>query len=152
MYFTIQLALKHSGAGLYAITNSVDYQDYAFSRGERDFKIAFNVIHISNDIRVRYIDTNISLRNFKAVDATPMYNETEDQSMRDFVPFRELDSNQKTEDIIIDPEDVSFWMNKILEAQKPKQKEIREKMLRERRLENLKPVHDVHAKIISLAS
>jgi len=81
-----------------------------------------------------------------------MYDETEEQNMRDFVPFRELDSNEKTEDIIIDPSEVSFWMNKILDAQKPKQKDIRDRVLKDRRRDNMKPVHDVHAKIISFAS
>ena len=90
-------------------------------------KYVFEILSIAPRVEVmRTLLHNVagpSALSFNTFDAmTPTY---EVQDLRTMLPFME----HKPKEIIVNPEDVSFWLDKLLSAQEPQQKEIREKKI-----------------------
>lgn len=89
--------------------------------------------------------------DFEPIDARPQFmsGPRDVRHIEDFRIFQPVDRNPE---IIVDPNDVPGMMERILELQSPKQREIREKARKEATRGQFRDGHrQVHAQIISIA-
>jgi len=147
----IRLLMRHQDLRLYAFS---EFSSFDFFRYAKDASYAlptFRVIHAAPRIEVvRAMD---SFGMFKQIDARPSVGPFEPKSIEDFGIFNT--PLVRTEEIIVDPGEVSDILQKLLEMQSPEQKAIRERnRARERRGEvpEAGPTQKFHAQIISLDS
>jgi len=140
------LILRHRDMRLYAICAETEFDFMRNARsGFQQALPVFEVIHVANNIEVFRIDTSVS--SFHQIDAAPQFVNTELKSIDDFKIF--ATPLVRTEELIVEPADVSALLEKIKSMQSPEQKNIRE---RNRRRENdTRPSQVFHAQIISLS-
>lgn len=167
----IRLILKHEGAKQYAITDMLRVDHYSMLSNIKNYtqiltSSCFNIIGLSNSVNIRYEtrgNNNNWFSNFEAVDCTPQLIKTTDYNLQDFKLFRPIPETAK--EIIIDPNSVNELMNRVLELQNPKQKELRDKYRMERLREGIEaqsttcleesikynPARDIHLQIVTAA-
>lgn len=158
---SMRLALRHERAGLYAITRDVSTMCMMdMARGGDWWKmIEFEVIWCGSGGRF-HIMPQMGALNFKPVSGIPEFDECEykDVDFRDAIPFRTINADPASE-IIVAPDSVPELLEMILKLQDPRQAEIRERRRREafrdktgERITEMRPVSDIRAQIITLAS
>lgn len=164
--YELRLALRHEGARLYAITNSINLRaSELYSAATEKLRtyqhlvsIPFHVQVIGNSIEFRHVQSIMSsglMRDsFQPINSVPEMGELT-ENIRDFKFFKTINPTMK--DIVVDPSQVPELLDMILKVQRPTQEQIRK---REKSRENLewmrngfevKPAHQVQAQIITLA-
>lgn len=165
---SLRLAMRHTGAKLYAISNEV-VVDYGRLSGSLQNPVAYAeyLSHVCFSIACVALDIRFAVRGeqayggtfasrFQAIDPFPQERIVE-ESIHDFKFFKV--ANPSIKDIIVSPDQVPELLEMVLRAQAPGQREIR---ARERSRKNMqayregfnstKPAHSVQAQIITLAS
>lgn len=108
---------------------------FAATRIEMIRAMSFGVINWSADA-FRPIDSDILPRTVEC-DHLDLWN----------LPLFDTIISPPSE-IIIDPKEIGFWLDKINEAQQPRQKEIRDRMLKEKRMSDHKA--KIHAQLLTI--
>lgn len=142
---SLRILMRHAPQKLYAITRPLgfDYEmDFRFEAAGRGRGEPLFVQYIASNLNVQIIEPYFA---FKPIDAMPQTQEIRaPQSIEDFnifaVPLA------RTNEIIVEPQEVEYFLGKILELQKPKQKEIRQRKYRE---DEVRPEQVFHAQILS---
>ena len=148
---SFRLALRNQDYHVYGITENTDF-DYGhfYNRHvggnpyrSEDFPI-LNVQWFSTDMVIQIHD---NLQHFRPIDAYPQVIDQEIKNIEDFNIF--ATPLARTEEIIVDPDDVADMMRRIKEIQKPIQENIR---MKNRRMDNLetRPKQEFHAQILSI--
>lgn len=148
----LRILMRHAPQRLYALTRpAVAMFEAEFYRhtkyspyGMDDLESVAPLVvqYMASDMKVQIIEPSMA---FKPIDAMPQMQEIRDpQSIEDFnifaVPLA------RTNEIIVEPQEVEYFLGKILELQKPKQKEIRKRQYRE---DEVRPEQVFHAQILS---
>lgn len=157
----IRLALRHEAAGLYAVSAPVDYRYFVrlddLKAGISNRTVQpFQIVCMGSGIRFRILPEFRAL-SFQAVSGIPEAEMSTEISIEDAIPFRKL--SMDAPEIIMDPKRVPELMDIILKLQDPRQVEIREKRRREayrsrdgeKIPDNMRPISDIRAQIITLA-
>jgi len=149
MYRSVRIALHHPQAGLYGITNNIrmDFQDTILDYRSIHDKMfpPFEVVQISSEMVFQF-NKNTPMPNFNPIDACPQYDNVmwRRQKISDMKIFAPIDL-KRTNEIIIEPDEVGYWLEKLLAVQKPGQKKIRENLKKH----DLREQHTFHAQILS---
>lgn len=143
----LQLIMRHQDLKLYAITERTRFDFYQNARSNVPPPV-FRVIHAAPMLHV--LQLGQSVLNYRQIDAAPQITNMEYRSIEDLgifaVPLA------RTEEIIVEPADVSALLEQIRKMQAPEQAEIRARQRsRERAGENplTRPSQQFHAQIIS---
>lgn len=151
----IGLALRHQGLQLHGFTDFVnhDYERAIYGGIER---------HVFRIVRMFY-EKNMNFEVIRSddwrmacspVDCQPQMTTREIKSMEDFAIF--ATPLTRTQEIIVDPNDVNELMERILKLQMPEQDAIHaRKKLRESRegyVPEYQPRQNFHAQILSIAA
>lgn len=141
------LRLRHSeGEQVQALSNYIafDFVAHVHVGGQhtvlREVKVPISMF---NNITL-HLHSTITPGVFEPVDAIPTYIDEEVKSLDDFKIFQ---SKAPTE-ILVEPDNVNRMLDMILSKQSPKQRELREKFLKEQALQK----QIVHAKILSVVA
>lgn len=148
----IRLLMRHQQLNMYAISEFNTFDFFHYARSQNTPTPVFRVIQAAPRIEVVNMIGD-SLDRFRQIDARPAFDRFERKSIEDFGIFNV--PLVRTEEIIVDPGEVSDILQKLLEMQSPEQKAIRDRNRgRDRRGEMLEagPVQKFHAQIISLDS
>lgn len=164
--YELQLALRHDGAKLYAISHQIRIpheQLYACMSNRENFHVfvsnqIFHIQAVAPGIQFHCIPMTTGLgfkESFRPVDPFPQERETID--LRDFKFFKV--GNPSLKEIVVDPEQVPELLELVLKAQGPTMQEIKRReqsrantaWVREN-MGSTKPAHQVQAQIITLAS
>ncbi len=146
---SMTIAAKHPKARVIFISSPIRCESYAYEM-KTDFQGSIERV-ITENVKIMMSDYHIAqLQDFKPVDATPTIVEMREMSYHDYNIFKPVP--ERTDELVVKPEEVGMWIKRIKEAQGEKQREIREK-IRKGRID-LQPVpeHTIHAQIISLAA
>lgn len=141
-----RLMLRHGGMKLYAVSEFSQYDYYGDVYG-RTMPPVFHVIQVANRIEVIQMTGLIS--GFRQIDAAPQVTSEAPKSVEDLGIF--ATPMVRTEEIIVEPADVSAMLEQIRKMQSPEQKEIR---ARERSRERTADPVDrqvFHAQILSFS-
>jgi hypothetical protein len=139
----IRLLMNHRQMRLYAISEYSEF-DYYRNAQSRGMAPTFNVTHVASRIEVLRIHDRLD--NFKLIDAAPQIVNSEITSIEDFGIFAV--PMVRTEEIIVDPKDVSAMLEQIRAMQSTEQRNIRERNVsRDRR--DAVPEQIFHAQILS---
>ncbi len=160
----MQLAMRHEGAKLYAISHRINidhgdlYRHMQSMVGYAEFisQQIFRIQAVSPSIRFYVMATMGSMvSEFDAIDPFPQ--ERVEESIEDFKFFKV--ANPTIKDIIVSPDQVPELLDLVLRAQKPTMNNVRG---RERSRENkiwvdenmrgTKPAHQVQAQLITLCA
>jgi hypothetical protein len=164
-YMGIRLVMKHEGMQCQAVTNQVDYMRALHSshslyvrhlgpNGEDSAILHFHVVRMAHRLGFTVFE-NVEgsfVRSWSAIDAMPQM--VKNVGLDDMQIF--ATPLTRTEELIVDPNDVASILEKIRQAQLPEQKAIRAReRLRESR-EGLRvdaePQMNFHAQILSIAA
>lgn len=161
----LRLAMKHEKARLYAMSapTVLDIGRWTQSImdggvGEYLETVGFDIIHMAPGIRMQILPQMTATR-FDAIDARPMAESLDwkEMDLEDMAMFRPL--NPESE-IVVHPDSIPGLMEKILEAQAPQQKDIREKRRKESMTRDLEgceyqegyePAKDIKAQLVCIA-
>lgn len=164
----VRLAMRHTGLRVYAISDMVtighrEMYDSMFSEagrsvlfGEMMKNLGFDMVTMGSNIAIQMINEASPLASrFNPMNPEPML--TTIQSLEEFRFFRTLSPDVK--DIAVDPSKVPDLLDLVLKCQLPQQEAIRRRersrenldTYRRMGLENIKPLHEVRAQIITLA-
>lgn len=161
-YAGLRLALRNEHLHLYAVSQLISFEYMHYRNGGYDLVEALRhlvvpIIYMAPRIQCVEVVGNFS--KFKPIDAEPMWANQNIRDLEDFNIFRTLD---KSKELIVEPQTVAEMLQQIKKYQEPKQKEIREnlrkKRLAERKfksfleLQEVRPLQDVHAQIITIAA
>ena len=148
----LRLALRNQKCHLVFYSNQIDFSVHQFDSGRFNKTAPINqVVSENTTIMIQGLRGGGDfLQNYNPIDAIPQIVEMKEISYKDIDIFKK--SITRTDEIIVNPEEVGMWMRKIKESQSPKQKEIRENIRRGRLNLEAVPEHTVHAQIISLAA
>ncbi len=161
----IRLAFRHDEFQQSAITNSVSYwrlseqlhsQYMRMTEDGDPYLLTFEIVRMAHEVSVRCYDDDDNRPIWKAVDAAPQFMSTSKiVRLEDFAVFAEAPLT-RTQELIVDPNDVQELMSRIIDLQKPEQDRLRAKArLRESR-EGLEleagPKQTFHAQILSIAA
>lgn len=145
-YYRIGLLMRHQAMKLYALSDTAEFDFY---RGAHEHMPPprFIVHHITPQIQVvRYDATSI---DYRVVDARPQMVQQQIKGIEDLgifaVPL------VRTEEIIVDPADVSAMLEQIHKMQSEGQKEIRARTRQRERADPI-PQQIFHAQILSFAA
>lgn len=143
----MRLALRHDGCRLYALSARVPYLHFLGDAAlDLRARHPFVIQMVSSDITVRIMD---DLSAFAPIDAKPQYTESVEKSIEDFSIFAA--PLVRTQELIVDPNDVQALLDRIKAVQAPQQASIRQRN-RTRAYEHGAVDRQVfHAQIISLA-
>jgi hypothetical protein len=148
----LQLAIYHKDAGVSGISDIVDTRFLwdLVNRGRGgwlpDGAIRFNICGLSHQ-HVIATPMRISANTFRPIDAFPEVVEGYSRGgLEQMIQFREVPTDEAAE-LIVKPEDVNRILEMVLEAQDPKQKEIRDRQRRK----GLLNTRQVRGQIITLA-
>jgi hypothetical protein len=165
MQMGVRLAFRHDELDMSAITNMIDYFKLAqlsAARGgwaaDQDIgRLKFDIVRMTSGRMMveTYRDPHDSGTMWKAIDGKPQFCSRMYQSLEEFAVFAEVPLT-RTQELIVDPNDVQELMSRIIDLQKPEQQRIRDKQrLRESR-EGLEldagPKQVFHAQILSIAA
>lgn len=124
--FNFRTALHHPD-GLYGISMPVRLPGVMSNNPEVYLEnVSIPIVFMARDVKVHYIMDNLS--GFQPIDAEPTFI-NEIKNIEDFKIFRPVKTPEH--EIIIPQDKVPELLDKILQMQDPKQKEIREKRRRE---------------------
>lgn len=145
---TIRILFRHNDFKIYGLTkvDRFDYQRFWMDQSfERMGSPTLEVRFMCAELRV---NINDNLAAFVAVDAYPQYVEREIKKIEDFGIF--ATPLIRTEEIIVDPNNVAAMLKRIKEIQAPIQTVIRES---NRRRDLRQPIQRqvFHAQILSIA-
>lgn len=145
-----RLALSHDAQRLHAVTawESMPYQaDITYMTGMHGVPWPrFRVAYMAADIRGIKVQ-GLTFEGFQPVDAYPQVVDQEIKSIQDYKIFAA--PLARTQEIIVDPEQVGRLLELIHESQLAKQADIR---ARDRREEEAIPRQQFHAQILSFAA
>lgn len=162
--YEMELAMRHGGANLYAISNRVclPYGEFLSSASSQHewaeylTRICFFIHYVSTEIQFRIMprsENSLWHKEFMAIDPFPQVRDHE-VSIKDFKFFKV--SNPKLQDIIVDPNQVPELLDMVLKAQMPQQELIKRNERSRQNMEAyradypVKPSHVVQAQIITL--
>ncbi len=139
-----RLAMRNDRLGLVGVT---DHHEYGYDPSDRNL-VGRNSppldVAIYTD-RMRFIDTpRVRVEAFDSIDVRPELMATS-YEMRDLVPFRRVNVN--AEQIHLEQASLSEILEIALSRQSGKQQEIRERMLRDKRLKDVMPESEVQAEL-----
>lgn len=141
--FTTRLLLRHRMLDLYGVTKPVELHrfDMRNTRGP-----VFEVVNMTSKLSVVLPQPAF---DFRQIDARPQMAEFSTQEISGFNIF--ATPLARTEEIIVDPQDVSAMLEQIRSMQAPAMKEIRD---RDRRRDREQPAEReiFHAQILSIAA
>lgn len=146
---SMELAMRHERAGLYAITrreHNWGYREqmYAEMRWERRPPLKLHIEEMRSHIQTRQIHS-LNYTDFSPIRSTPMVVEMDRiESLADMVHFAPLHTKQ----IILPPDTVPDLMKRILEMQEPGREAHFRKMTAEAR----KTAPTLHASIFSMVA
>jgi hypothetical protein len=166
----VRLAMRHEDAQIIAIKNKVDFYRFlqanhpshihrSLSGTDEDYFLTFDVVRIGNlNSMVEYWSLGDDDRNpygaFRPIDAKTQYVNHRVDKFEDLIIF--APALVETQELIVDPGDVSAILEKIRAAQVPEQEAIRQrKRLRESRegmMLEAEPRRAFHAQILSIAA
>lgn len=149
----IGLVMRNRDMRMYAVCDTVHFDFFKYAMmPNKNLLPVFHVTRIVPHVDVVEVMGH-QFSAYKQIDAMPSMNQIERKSIEDFGIFNV--PLVRTEEIIVDPGEVSDILQKLLEMQSPEQKAIRDRNRgRDRRGEMLEagPVQKFHAQIISLDS
>lgn len=151
-HMRIRLMMRHHALKMYAVSEFGEFDFFRYATNPNHPTPVFNVVQAAPRIEVVSVMGD-SFDRFQQIDARPTFAQFERKSIEDFGIFNV--PLVRTEEIIVDPGEVSDILQKLLEMQSPEQKAIRERnRQRDRRGEmpEAGPVQKFHAQIISLDS
>lgn len=123
--FNLQLAISNREIHLQGISSieSIRMQEMMFDwkSGITPPDIDFYIQAVVPRVRFQVQSTMSLQTSFASVDFTPSARTYDEIDLDTLLPF----TPKKPQDIIIDPKEIDMWLGKLLEAQKPQQKEIR---------------------------
>ncbi|MHC4616792.1 MAG: hypothetical protein ACYTEQ_03465 [Planctomycetota bacterium] len=146
-YRDLQIIMQQPELGVYAVSSKFVAEKRFMVRelgyGSEVPNLVVQV-DLAKEVAFRSVSREhyLSLANIDTIDAEPRYldlGEFTDVKLSDVWPFWKLPAKRQ---VIVEPANVQQMLNVILEHQSPKQKELREKIRKEKRRE-------VHAEIIS---
>ena len=128
----MRLAIHNKELSLYGMSNITRY-DIRESLMGRDVcnwnfpDIVFNVMAVAPNVRVVLMPVmGLGAPCFQSVDFAPtIQTHNEEIDLMTLLPF----SAKKPQEIIIDPGEVNMWLDKLLDAQKPQQDQIRKRKI-----------------------
>lgn len=145
----VGLVMRHGAMGVHAVTNTVPNMMYDLHpQAVQQFHINYLT---DRGIQYRTFDTPHWLPSCEPVDMSPQMVEV--KSIDDMQLF--AGCLARTKEIIVDPEDVSALMDRILDLQKPGAQAHYEEVLRKNKVEGAivrgaGPRQAFHAQVISL--
>jgi hypothetical protein len=149
---SVQLALRHDRFGLRGLTEKVSVRYFERQRNER---LMFRVAFMASAIKAEVVGLDApQFENFRAIDARPQWvlrtpHMADMDELNIFaVPL------VRTEEIIVDPNDVMAMLDRIKSLQSPEQAAIRERNRRRARDDGgweACPQQQFHAQILSFA-
>lgn len=154
---SFRLAMRHEGAGLQAISSHVEF-DF-LSRNEIDWYRrfpGFRIVWMGSKAQF-HVMPEMRAMKFEAYDAIPQFHSYERISFEDAIPFKTM-RNDESKEIVIAQENVEELLEKIIKMQDPKQAEIRKRKRDEAKryqnatMENVRPLSNVLASVITIAS
>lgn len=148
----IRLMLKHDDLRLYALTNVREW-DY-FRQDREQAPLVFQVAHAAPRIECRVTaEIGAGWANFQQIDAAPQFIEQRIQTPEQLRIF--ATPMTRTEELIVEPQDVAAMLEQIRKMQAPEQARIRAKerlaASREGMDIQVMPRQHFHAQIISIA-
>jgi len=144
----IEFIIKHPAWRIYGVSERVydfDYHKMNFNNLSR-FDIPIKINHMCSELHIHHMCENIM--TFQPIDAEPQICRNEIKSIEDFKIFQP--PLVRTNEIIVEPDQVNKIMKQILKVQSPKQKEIREKLRKQKERNEIRQQENFHAQIISL--
>jgi hypothetical protein len=144
--------MRHQVYGIHARTNEVDGMVYAMDRQARP---AFHIQWLTDrNVRFQQVDgypvPNLSA--YSPVDMRPQMVEVKD--LEDMQMF--AGCLARTQELIVDPDDVTSMMDRILALQDPARQEYYKRQLRANREEGVRmqaaPRQQFHAQVVSLVA
>jgi len=150
-----RLMMRHKQFGMYGCTDTVDTDFFASQHSDHWQAVYFPVQWMTGGTcQVMRITDNFSA--MQPVDMQPSFVDTEKwESIEECVMFGA--PLVRTNEIIVDPDDVAAMMERILTLQKPGAQAHYEEKLREMQrpgqlVKDLRPQQNFHAQVISLVS
>lgn len=119
---SLRIAMRHADMKLYALSERIDMNYFAMSASDAYHRAM-------SPIRIAYVSSGVTvcvhddLSHFAPIDAAPQLTNKTVRRIEDFNIFAA--PMARTQEIIVDPQDVNFYLEKILELQRPTQAEIR---------------------------
>jgi hypothetical protein len=153
----LQLALKHPGLQIRAMTRpiDVDYLGMFHNAGS----IVEMVCKIGLDVKVFGTTLMLSVvhygpLDFRAIDAQPQITDARFKNVDDLKIFADAQL-VRTKEVVVMPDSVPELMEQILKLQAPKQADIRERVRKEQvlaglDLKDVRPRQQFHAQILSI--
>ena len=158
-----RLVFRHRDMQCIAITNTVRFYDLArmthlepqrrfYAEPGRDWALTFHVVRMSHGIQMALYDDNRP--NFKLIDAQSQFVKREYVNLEDMGIF--ATPLVRTEELIVEPDQVSAILEKLREAQVPEQAAIRARQRQRESREGMQvgaePQTRFHAQILSLVA
>lgn len=142
----VRLAMRHEPLKLYGVSEPVEHYYGRMTMFEQPLE--FHVRHMASRFEVSIHTTAF---NFKPIDAYPQMLTRERRSIEDFNIF--ATPLVRTEEIIVDPNDVQAMLDHIRKLQAPEQADIRARNAARERRERYEsvPQQQFHAQILSFA-
>lgn len=147
----IRLMLRHQQMRLYALTNSAEWN--YFSQNMERSPLVFQVVQAAPRLEVQVTaEVGAGWANFQQIDALPQFVETKRVSADDLRIF--ATPLTRTEELIVEPQDVAAMLEQIRKMQAPEQARIRAKERLQQSREGtpieIHPRQNFHAQIISI--
>ena len=148
---SVGLVMRHGVMGIHAVTNTVPNTMYDLHPQDPQ---QFHINYLTDrNIQYRQLDMPQWLPTCKPVDMMPQMVEV--KSIEDMQLF--AGCLARTQEIIVDPDDVNAMMERILSLQKPRAQAHYEKVLRENKTEGgvvrgIGPRQVFHAQVVSLVA
>lgn len=155
---SLNLVMRHQALQMYGLCEARDY-DF-FRRAHAPSSAMATYAEDSLEFNVRYMASHVTVQTmgdfsaYRPIDAYPQMVSGEYKDLEDFnifaVPLA------RTEEFIVDPDQVGRLLELIKEAQSPRQAEIRENLRRRESREGMHidaaPRQQFHAQVLSLAA
>lgn len=146
----LRLLLRNQDMRLHAISSTSPF-DFYRNAHEHLERPVFRIIHAAATMQFARMMPNEPATYFRQIDAAPQFVTTQFDSIDDLGIFAA--PLVRTEELIVEPADVSALLEQIRKMQSPEQAEIRARQrARERAGENpeTRPMQQFHAQIITL--
>lgn len=145
------LVMRHEAMQLYGISREIDFNHYRNTEDPRYWEeVVIHIRQVASDIHFQYM--SVSPRVFNAIDPIPEYQEAETlQRLSEMPVFRTFASNP--EEILLAKPTLDQVLKYALDLQEPRQKEIRQEMLKRgpTSMEPSIPVKQVKAQLMLVA-
>src|SRR5579859_1850308 len=126
----IRLAMRHPAMKCVAMSIVSDYEfTRRRDRLQREEWPEFRVNAFSGQIHVQHEHSQVPFKMFQPVDCTPFMDTWSIKNIEDLILF--APARAKAQEIIVDEREVADLLAEIMDKQKPKQAQIRDRMYRE---------------------